>query len=141
MNLSPHFTLAELTVTNSSLPNIPSDFEIIRLKRIAETLELVRSALGNKPIHINSGFRSEAVNRFVGGSVTSVHMLGYAADFTCPNFGRPMDICMAIIDAGIVFDQLILEPTWVHIGLGAITRHQVLTATGNSHYAPGLKEI
>ncbi|EMO99217.1 peptidase M15, partial [Leptospira santarosai str. 200702252] len=71
MNLSENFTLPELTVTGTGLPNIPDERQIVNLKRLCETiLEPLRKAIG-KPIQINSGYRSPAVNRKVRGSITS----------------------------------------------------------------------
>lgn len=144
MQLTEHFALAEFTSTDTALPNIPSDIEIVRILRTAKALEEVRQVLGH-PIHISSGFRSELVNRAVGGADNSAHMLGLAADFTCPEFGTPKQVCMAIIDAGIKFDQLILEykssksgGDWVHFGLGVGNRQQVLTRTRAGKYFPGI---
>lgn len=136
MQLSPHFSLEELTVTHSGLPNIPSDFDMERLTCTASSMESVRAALGHQ-IHVNSGFRSELVNHAAGGAKNSAHMRGEAVDFVCPAFGNPQKICLALIDSGIKFDQLILEPTWVHIGFGEKLRQQVMTKTPTG-YAPGL---
>jgi len=136
MNFTEHFTWAELTRTDTSLPNIPSDFEVDRLRRLASALEEIRAILGH-PLTINSAFRSELVNRAVGGAEGSAHLRGDAADFTCAGYGSPRDICLAVIDAGIGFDQLILEPSWVHIGMSDRPRRQVLTMRGG-RYTPGL---
>lgn len=145
MKLSEHFSLREFTATSTSLPNIPSDIEVERIKRLAKVLEEVRTVLGH-PILISSGFRSELVNRSVGGVDNSAHKLGLAADFTSPEFGTPKQICMAIIDAGIHFDQLILEyksskagGDWVHFGLGATNRQQVLTRLPFGQYFVGIR--
>lgn len=128
MQLSPHFTLAEMTVTNSGLPNKPDAQALARLTNTANQLEVVRSKvlLGNS-ITVNSGYRSEAVNRAVGGSPTSDHRLGDAADITCAGFGKPYEICIAIRDSGILYDQLIQEGTWVHISFGPRMRQMELT--------------
>ena len=128
MRLSQHFTLAELTVTQSGLPNAPGQVELANLKKLARTLESVRSALGGKPIIINSAYRSPRVNSAVGGSETSAHMVGLAADFICPTYGKPLEICQVISAAGIPFDQLIHEyGRWIHIGIGPRDRQQLLT--------------
>jgi len=134
--MTPHFSFKELTTTSTTLPNIPSDFVLVRLRNLAENLEIVRALLGH-PMHINSAYRSESVNRAVGGSATSSHCDGDAADFICPQYGTPKQICMAIVDSGLRFDQLILEPTWVHIGFGKRMRQQVMTKLKN-RYVPGL---
>lgn len=126
--MTPHFTLSELTRTDTGLANSPSDDELENLKRLAETLEQVRAALGGNPLRVTSAFRSRAVNKAVGGSPTSAHVLGLAADFTCPRFGPPLAVCRAIEATGIEFDQLIHEyGQWVHIGIGPRKRSQVLT--------------
>lgn len=127
MMLSHHFSLAEMTSTSTGLPNKPSDCDIERLKRLANKLEEVRYALGNRPIRITSGYRGELVNRAVGGAKTSAHMRGDAADFTCYEYGSVKQICLAIIDAEIEFDQLLAEPGWVHFGLSDTPRGQVMT--------------
>jgi hypothetical protein len=145
MQLSEHFSLAEMTVTTTGLSNVPSNSAIANLVRTARLLESIRDVL-KFPIFVSSGFRSEAVNHRVGGASTSAHLTGNAADFTCPSFGTPAQICEAIVAAGISFDQLILEfnntshnegGDWVHIGLATNLRQQILTGIGG-HYLPGL---
>lgn len=137
--LSAHFTLAELTVTETGLPNRPDATIAARLKITAEGMERVRAVLGGKPIRINSGYRSPAVNRKVKGSPTSGHMLGWCADFVCPAFGAPIDICRALVAAGIRFDQLIEEGTWVHISFDPRMRGQVKTKRPGQPYRAGLR--
>lgn len=136
-NLSPHFTLAELTTTTTGIANNPNATELKRLTATAQAMEAVRKLLGH-PIRVNSGFRSAAVNRAVGGSPTSAHALGYAVDFICPAFGDPMAICRAIAASGIKFDQLIMEKNrWVHISFDPRMRQQVLSWWGGA-YKSGL---
>jgi hypothetical protein len=147
--LSPNFTLEELTTTNTGLDNTPNAAEIERLKLLAEFMEKVRAVLGNKSISVNSAFRSAAVNNAVGGVSNSAHRLGYACDFVCPSFGTPLDVCRALDAAGtagtIVFDQLIQEGTWTHVsrdqtgnGTGA-PRKMRLTLIGPGQYASGIR--
>lgn len=149
MQLTEHFALAEFTATSTGLPNIPSDIEIERIKRLAKVMEEVREVLGH-PILISSGFRSELVNRAVGGSDNSAHLLGLAADITSPGFGSPLNVCMAIIESGMRFDQIINEykrrengsiSNWVHFGLGAKNRQHVMTKPVDSNrYVPGIRD-
>lgn len=143
MNLSPHFTEEELTITQvRGIDNTPPAGPLLHLQDAANGMEQVRSLLGNRPITVNSGYRSPIVNRIVGGSPTSAHMDGYAIDFICPAFGTPEDICRAIERSNIDFDQLLFEQTWVHISFAPAMRRQVLTKQGSGFVAglPPTKE-
>lgn len=133
--LSPHFTLAELTVSQAAvragLRNVPVGTALDNLGRLALFLEQVRGLLFNAPILVSSGFRSPAVNNLVGGAHTSAHIQGLAADFIAPKYGRPKAICEAIRASSLQFDQLIYEGTWVHVAIppaGQVPRRDVLTA-------------
>jgi len=145
MNLSEHFTLQELTVSDwasrNNVDNTPPADILEKLKTLAAKLEEVRAVLG-QPIYVNSGYRSPKVNKAIGGKPTSSHQYGLAADIRSP-FGDPIAVCAAIEKSGIKFDQLILEfPTpdgggWTHLGIGTKMRQQILTI--NPHGAfPGL---
>lgn len=145
--LTPHFTLAELTASETAerrgINNAPDPLAAKNLFRLAELLEQVRALLGAKPIRISSGYRSVALNKAVGGASNSDHLIGMAADFTCPDFGDPLKICRAIAGSGIKFGQLIWEGTWVHISAADGTNDgQVLTAVFTpgkpTRYQPGL---
>jgi len=137
-HLSPHFSLTELTASDiardKGISNAPSPFVVENLRRLAELLEEVRVLLGNRPVHINSGYRSPELNKAVGSSETSMHPFGLAVDFVCPSFGSPLQICRAIAASRLRFDQVIHEfGRWVHIGLGlpgAANRRQQLTIDG-----------
>lgn len=128
--ISQHFSLEELTRTDTGLENDPGIAMAGNLARLAETLEQVRELLG-VPIRINSGYRSEEVNAKVGGVRTSAHLFCRAADFV--PVGMPLaDAFDDIRKSGITFDQLILEPTWIHIGIACVReqpRQQSLTAS------------
>lgn len=133
--LSPNFTLAELTVSNSGtragLRNVPVGTALDNLTHLAQLLESVRTVLHHAPILVSSGYRSPAINNLVGGSLASAHTRGLAADFIAPRFGPPRAICEAIRASAVQFDQLIFEGTWVHIAApaaAAIPRREVLTA-------------
>lgn len=120
MKLTPNFTLEELTVSEIAqrrgLDNTPNATEIANLVRVAELLEQVR-ALINKPILVNSAFRSKAVNDAVGSKDTSQHRLGCAADIRVPGM-TPKQVVQACIDGGIPFDQIIEEfNSWTHISV------------------------
>ena len=120
MNLSPNFTLEELThsevAERKNLDNTPNASEVANLTRLAALLEQVRTLLG-KPIMINSGFRSKPVNDSVGSRDSSQHRLGCAADIRVPGM-TPRQVVQACIDGGIPFDQIIEEfGSWTHISV------------------------
>lgn len=145
MNLSHNFSLAELTHSETAvrrgLDNTPSLEVLENLTALAVALEAVRTLLG-APINVSSGYRSPVVNLAVGGSQSSAHCRGLAADFTAPLFGSPEAICLAISKSDIAFDQLIYEGKWVHLSIAPTMRRQVLTAHfvgGNVRYTAGLK--
>ena len=80
MKLGKYFTLMELTQTSTGLVNYPNQDEIDNLKLLVDNvLDPAREEFGNI-IHIESGYRSPLVNRHIGGSTTSAHMTGRAAD-------------------------------------------------------------
>ncbi len=142
MRLTTNFTLAELTVTTTGLPNNPTPAEIVHLRALAERiLQPLRDDL-RRPVLVNSAFRSERVNRTVGGTATSQHRLGQAADIRVEGM-TSRALAQAIIDRGLPFDQLIDEfGRWVHVSYGPRHRRQVLTAVkrgGRTVYEPGLR--
>lgn len=116
--MTPHFTLAELTHTDHrTLDNTPNELELANLQRLAEFLELVKSALGSKPVMVNSAFRSKQVNDAVGSKDTSQHRLGCAADIRVPGM-TPDQVVRAVIAAGLPYDQIIREfDAWTHISI------------------------
>lgn len=118
MNLSPHFTLEELTITeHREFDNTPDEVELANLKRLAEFLEKVKEVLGGKPIMINSAFRCKQVNDAVGSKDTSQHRIGCAADLRVPGM-TPDEVVKAIIASGIGYDQVIREfDRWTHISI------------------------
>lgn len=140
MTLTDHFDLAEFTVSETAarqgIANDPPPYAVQNLKRLAIFLEDVRALLG-VPLRITSGYRSPALNVAIGGSPTSAHVHGLAADFIAP----PLTVvaaCQRIATSMIDFDQLIFEHTWVHFGLSADkARRQVLTLVGKG-YMPGI---
>lgn len=116
--MTPHFSLAELTVTDHrEFKNEPNPSEIANLQRLAELLEQVKVAIGGKPVMVNSAFRSKQVNDAVGSKDTSQHRLGCAADIRVPGMA-PDAVVKAIIAAKLPFDQLIREfDRWTHISI------------------------
>jgi len=131
-----HFTQAEFLSSDTAdlqgINNYPT-WEITRnLERLARVMELIRSGLGDKPVSILSGYRCPEVNSAVGGATNSAHLYGLACDFIIPDFGTPLDICLAIEPhmGFLQIDQLIWEfSDWVHLGLAVDgePRHECLT--------------
>lgn len=144
MQLTEHFSIEEFTTsetaTRRGLDNTPDADTIEALRSTARGMEEVRALL-SVPITILSGFRSVKVNSAVGGSQTSQHCKGEAVDFIAPRFGNPQEVCRAILDSTIEFDQLIYEGTWTHISFSDGPRHSTLTAhfgNGKTTYSNGI---
>jgi len=142
MQLTANFSLAELTVTDQNIPNVPNETEVASLRSLAEMiLQPLRDALG-KPVRVNSAFRSEAVNRAVGGTATSQHRLGQAADIHVPGM-TSVEVAKKIVALGLPFDQVIEEfGSWVHVSYGPRRRRQQLTAvkrSGKTVYVQGIQ--
>ena len=116
--MTPNFSLADLTHTDHrKLDNTPDAAAKANLFRLAQLLEDVRTAIGDRPILINSAYRSKAVNDAVGSKDTSQHRLGCAADMRVPGM-TPDEVVRAVMAAGLPFDQLIREfDRWTHISV------------------------
>ena len=119
--LSPHFSLEELTHSDVAVrqgwDNAPDEATTVNLTRLAEFLEKVKVLLDNKPIMINSAYRSKQVNDAVGSKDTSQHRLGCAADIRVPGL-TPDQVTQAIIGSGLPFDQVIREfDSWTHVSV------------------------
>ncbi|MES2910638.1 MAG: D-Ala-D-Ala carboxypeptidase family metallohydrolase [Pseudomonadota bacterium] len=142
MNLSPHLSLAEFTMTgHRSLDNTLPTALMPEAERTAQLLERVRSALGDKPILVTSGYRSPAVNAAVGSGPGSDHPKAAALDFHCPGFGSAYEVAKhlePLVDQ-LGIGQLIYEQTWVHIStrMQAKAVNRVLTMR-NGNYTPGV---
>ena len=127
--LSPHFSLAELAHTDTGLPNDPSAEQVAEMVRLCDTiLEPMRALLG--PLKVNSGFRSQSVNDAIHGARNSQHMLGQAADLV--PMKQTLEFSFQWIKATTIpFDQLIIEPSWLHVSVapsGKEPRRQTLRA-------------
>lgn len=128
------------------IANIPPEELDCAIKHTAQSMERVRAALGNNSVRVTSWYRSPSVNKAVGSSSTSQHIKGEAVDFTCPGFGSPLEICKKLIELKelIRFDQLILEPSWVHISFTLSStgpRGKVLSLLTGGKYAQGLTDM
>lgn len=142
MKLSEHFSLGELTFSETAarkgIENCPPPEALIHLKALVLTLEKVRALIGS-PVIVTSGYRCPALNTAVGGSKTSAHVHGFAADINCLNVS-PKALASMIRDSDMPFDQLILEyDRWVHIGLSNTPmRRQLLTIRNGTGYMEGI---
>jgi len=143
MLITPHFTLNEMIASQlaarEGLDNTPPPEARANLQLLCGALEQVRE-LFDAPIIITSGYRSAAVNARIGGSPTSQHLQGLAADFTVIKM-TPRDVARRVSESAIPFDQLILEfDHWVHMSVAAVApRRQVLTIRKGTGYLPGLQ--
>jgi len=152
----PHISLDELTTsqyaTRHSIDNTPNEEQLRNLIKIAWFLETLRGKIRDKIdknaiIIISSGLRVELLNTGIGGSRTSSHVKGLAADIKC-NVLTPLELAEFIRDnmSDEGFDQVIHEfGRWVHVGLtDNVLRFQTLTASkrnGKTHYESGLHEV
>lgn len=144
MKLSEHFTLEELTVSETAarkgLDNTPDNDALYNLKRLALFLEDIRTAVG-RPLRINSAYRAPEVNASVGGSKTSQHCKGQAADIRVVGL-TPDQVCQAIIAAKLPFDQVIREfDSWTHVSIPAKDKAPrkmalIIDKKGTRPYAP-----
>ena len=133
VRLSEHFSLAELCKTSAKTAdgNIPSHVEIENLKRLCGWLEMLRDEWnrrygeGDDPVIINSGYRSEAVNKAIGGVKGSNHLTGCAADIRCLGMEQAMRYACILLDIADEskeeFDEVIIERKgtnwWVHFAV------------------------
>ena len=131
MYLSEHFTLAELTKTNTGIENVPNEAQVENLRRVCRWLERLRKRWNDKygdgddPIIINSGFRSEAVNKAVGGVPTSNHLTGCAVDIRCIGMEQALRYAAILLDISDMsredFDELLIEQKrnviWIHFAV------------------------
>ena len=122
--LTKNFTLSEFLVSSTAkhkgVENTPSCQEVENIKKLANTMQQLRDYIG-KPIIINSGFRSVVVNNLVGGSKTSSHLSGLAADFYVKGVSAK-SLADTIDLINIKYDQLIVYPNHVHLGVGGKER-------------------
>ena len=119
MKLTVHFDYEELIASDTAklggIYNVPDDRQAACLALLAvEVLEPARQAYG-KPIRVTSGFRSERLNKAVGGKPNSQHLRGQATDLVCDDLEELYDISQAQGN----YDQLLLESNgkskWIHV--------------------------
>jgi len=153
MRLSKNFTLTEFTKSQTGsrlgIDNTPNEEQLENIIHLVENIiQPVRDHY-RSPLTINSGFRGPKLNKAVGGSKTSQHCKGEAADIECPGVAN-YDLAKYIME-NLEYDQLILEfytpgipdSGWVHVSLkrDGVQRKQALTAVkenGKTVYKIGL---
>lgn len=142
MNLTKNFTLLEMTKSETAsrkgIDNTPNDYVIQNLQTLCENvLQPIRDTLG--AIHVSSGYRSSELNSAVGGSKTSDHCLGMAADIEIPGMSN-YDLASYIVD-NLEYTQVILEfytpgipnSGWVHVSYNPNNlKREYLTAINNN---------
>jgi zinc D-Ala-D-Ala carboxypeptidase len=142
MQLSEHLSLAEVTRSETAkrrgISNMPTEAHLANFKLLAEKVfEPIRKHFG-KPIHISSGYRSEALNKAVKGSKSSQHCKGEAIDIDMDgnSNGITNKMIFDYVKDNLSFDQMIwefgtdLNPDWVHVSYSASgkQRKQILKA-------------
>jgi hypothetical protein len=149
--LSDNFSLAEMIRNGQGAENKPDARAVVNLTILAQHfLQPIRDAVG-KPVIITSGYRNRAVNAAVGGSKTSAHMRGEAADFKVAGM-TSQELARLIHGLDLPFDQLIAyaprstpawtapKEGWVHLGIvaGATSRarRQLLYSPSHGKYEP-----
>lgn len=151
-HLSANFYLHEFTRSQAAARHgidirVAEGSEVFaNLKRLClEALQPARDALG--PIFISSGYRPTDLNRAIGGSPTSAHIDGCAADISVVGHS-PMEVAQWFAESDVPFDQVIHEfGQWVHVGMarpGATPRRELLTAVrtpGRTHYLRGIHSV
>ena len=132
--LSEHFTMGELCKTSAKTAdgNIPSHVHIENLKRLCGWLEMLRDEWnrrygdGDDPIIINSGYRSDAVNKAIGGAKGSNHLTGCAADIHVAGMEQALRYAVILLDISDEsredFDELLIERSpkgtyWLHFAV------------------------
>ena len=140
IKLTEHFTLSEMCSTSVQTAdhNFPSQEVITNLKRLAKWLEMLRKRVNTHPVPpegrvketpiiINSGYRSPAVNKAVGGVATSNHLTGCAADIRCTGIEQAIVYAFPLLmisrDWKEDFDELLVEHNsrtgnyWLHFAV------------------------
>lgn len=127
-----YFTIKELcksaTALQKGINNSPNSEVIKNLELlVANVLDPLREKYG-KPIRVNGAYRCPELNKAVGGSKTSQHMTGQAADITVGSPDNNKKLFNLIIEMNLPFDQLIDEKNfrWIHVSYSNKHRKQIL---------------
>lgn len=145
--LTKDFLLSEFlhseTATRRGIDNTPPAPVLKNIEEyLAPGMQRIRDLL-KAPVLISSGYRSEALNAAIGGSRSSLHMAGLAADFTAPRYGTPKAVAtlLAMHADKLGLDQVIWEGSWIHASFGPKPRYSALTAHFSDkgvRYTPGI---
>lgn len=132
MKLSNNFTLSEFTRSNNAerlnIENRPNAEQTENLRKLCTRLLQPLREIYGEPFFVNSGFRSQQLNKLVGGVPTSQHTKGQAADIRVK---EPRKLLSELLKSGLEFDQAILYPTFLHLSYNSgNNRKQVLYAKG-----------
>lgn len=149
MKLSQNFSLDEFLISQTAerhgISMEPPPEVVENLRRLCVTvLQPLRNAVGAS-IHISSGYRPEELNTLIGGSATSQHRFGNAADFTVAGW-TPLAVAQLIVELELPYDQVIHEfGRWVHVGIADTIRGERLTAfkdaRNKTRYVNGIHAI
>lgn len=127
-----YFTIKELTESQTAIQkgidNNPNPKIVKNLTNLVHyILDPLRQAYG-KPIRINGAYRCEALNKAIGGSKTSKHLEGLAADITVGSPLKNKELFNLIIELDLPFDQLIDEKNfkWIHVAFSDKPRKQIM---------------
>jgi len=148
MKLTKNFTIEEFLVSQTAerygIDMTPPPHVVENLRRLCEAcMQPLRDDV-KAPIFVSSGYRPYELNRKIGGSTTSAHMIGNACDFVVTGM-KPLDVARRCALLNLPFDQVIHEfGRWVHLGVGDNLRGEELTAyrdKGQARYVHGLHPI
>lgn len=133
MQLGKHFDLSEFCTSQTAARNgidmTPPESVVGNLTALVlNVLDPLRDMLA-RPIVVSSGYRPSRLNTLIGGAPRSQHVAGQAADILVPGL-TVAEVCHAIADSNLPFDQLIFEfGQWTHVSYSALRRrHDILTA-------------
>lgn len=147
--MGKYFTVEECCVSASypKLVEVPEEGSSIykNIQYMIERLDIIREKWGG-PIIVTSGFRNNLLNQAVGGSKTSAHVVGLAADIH-PKKGDIMQLAALIASMPMDFDQLILEKVttkngeitncqWLHVGYSRTRNRRQILAWNGKQYIP-----
>lgn len=153
MQLTLNFNLKEFTRSATadqySIDNTPTQDHLMSIQALCTAvLQRIREMNPKNSISITSGYRCKVLNELIGGSSTSQHTKGEAADIQVSGIDL-LELARSIQDSDIDFDQIIYEDkggdSWIHVSYKRLggNRREVLTATfdtGKTVYSKGLPE-